>query len=152
MSMLFTVHAMALDLHLLWEDHCTQCHDETGDFARKFLVESGGKLYGSQPDRDICVFLRNHYLVDEEADRVYAMLLAQATSGARFKKRCSTCHPKAAELVRDVLVREDGEPVVAKTKQPVKELLPGHDGIQGDDDLKFFLDLLNRIDREIRRP
>ncbi len=146
------MQVMALDLHLLWEDRCTQCHEEAGNFAREFLSESDGQLVGSQSDRDIREFLRNHYLIDEEVDRVYSMLLTQATSETRFKDQCSTCHSKAAELVREKLVREDGELTVAKTKQPIATFLPDHGGIQGDDELEFFLDLLNRIDREIRGP
>ena len=141
----FSTQATAADLHRVWEDRCTQCHDEAGDFARQFLVESEGRLYGSQPNRDVREFLHNHYLVDEEVDRVYAMLLAQVTSGMRFKNQCGGCHAKAAELVR-----ENSDLLLAKSRQPVREFLRGHGGIKNDEEFTFFLDLLNRLDQEIR--
>ncbi len=143
--------ASASDLHLLWEDRCAECHGEAGDFAREFLLVEDGKLYGRHPDRDLRLFLQNHYLRNNDVDAVHAMLLAQATSDQQFRKKCGSCHEKAAELTRESVARRDAVLIVRDSGQPLSEFLKGHGNLEAGD-IAFFLDLLDRIKKEVHRP
>lgn len=147
----YIVSAAAADLHRLWEDRCADCHGEAGDFARKFLVVSDGKLHGRHADRDLRLFLQNHYLKNSDIGAVYDMLLGQVTSGARFKEKCSSCHAKAAQLVRESLLRRDGVLYGRDSRRPISEFLKGH-GALGASEVAFFVKLLNRIEQEVHRP
>ncbi|MDH3639545.1 MAG: hypothetical protein OES09_13955 [Gammaproteobacteria bacterium] len=143
--------ANAVDLHRLWEDRCAECHGEAGDFARRFLNVTDDALVGRHADRDLRQFMQNHYLKNNEIDAVLAMLYAQTTSGARFRKQCSGCHNKAAQLVRESVERRNGELFGRSSGRPLADYLPRHGGLQ-QDDVAFYLDLLNRIAREVHRP
>lgn len=143
--------ANAVDLHLLWEDRCTPCHGEAGDFARKFLVVRDGKLYGRHADRDLRLFLQNHYLRNNEIEAVHAMLFAQATSQQQFRKKCGSCHEKAAQLARESLARRGDELIIRDTGEPLSEFLKGHGNLEAGD-IAFFVALLDRIEKEVHRP
>ena len=143
--------AHAADLHQLWEDRCGDCHEEAGDFAREFLSAAEGELQGRHSDRDLRLFLQNHYLKNNEVDAVYSMLLAQASNQAQFKTKCSACHVKAAQLVRESLVRRDGILYARKAGRPLSEFMQQHGRLETDE-IDFFVQLLNRIEREVNRP
>ncbi len=142
--------ALAADLHLVWEDRCAECHGEAGQFARMYLGVVDGKLAGQHADRDLRSFLKNHYLKDDEVDAVYEMLFAQASTEARFKLQCAGCHEKAARLVRDSVERRDGVLYGRKTGRPLTEFLQHH-WARGDAEVTFFLDLLDRIEKEVHQ-
>ncbi|HEY0835626.1 MAG TPA: hypothetical protein VGE72_17115 [Azospirillum sp.] len=142
--------AAAADLHRLWDDRCAECHGDAGDFARRTLTVTGGRLLGRRPERDLRAFLLRHQggLPAEEADRVYGMLLAQAGMPPLFQERCGICHVKASDLVRDRLILRDGVLVGRYTGRPVAAFLENH-GRVGADEGPVFVGLLARIAREI---
>lgn len=150
-ALLSAAAAQALDLHRLWEDRCGECHGHAGDFARTHLSVAGDRLQGHRPERDLRLFLGNHYLADSEVEAVYAMLLAQAAGQGRFKARCGGCHAAAADLVRDRLVLRDGVLTGRDSGRPVGDFMTRHGGL-GADEVPFFVDLLTRIHDEIHRP
>ena len=143
--------AGAVDLHRLWEDRCGDCHGDAGDFARAFLSVTDGNLQGRHPDRDLRLFLQNHYLKHNEIDAVYSMLLAQASSQAQFKAKCGACHGQAATFVRESLLRRDGVLYGRESGRPLSEFLQRHRHLD-ESEIVFFVQLLNRIDSEVNRP
>ena len=145
------IRAAGIDLHLLWDDRCAVCHGHAGDFARKFLSVSGGKLQGRHHVHDLRRFLHNHYLTDSEVDAVYNMLLAQASNQARFKVECGACHEIAAKFVRDTLELRDGMLFGRKSGRPVRTFLDHHRELNPDD-VEFYTNLLTRVAQEIYRP
>lgn len=142
--------AAGIDLHRMWDDRCAGCHGHAGDFARKLTV-SGGELQGRHHVHDLRLFLRNHYPADSEVDAVYDMLLAQASSAARFRAECSSCHGTAAEFVRDTLALRDGELLGRESGRPVHLFLGAHRQL-GAADASFFAQLLKRVAGEVFRP
>ena len=100
-----TGNAGGIDLHRLWENHCGDCHGHAGPFARKYLTVSEGVLQGRHHVDDLRQFMQNHYVVENEVDAVFNMLLAQAATPPRFMEECSNCHDTAADFVRDTLDR-----------------------------------------------
>jgi hypothetical protein len=143
--------ASGLDLHWLWENRCVDCHGHAGDFSRKFLNVSDGELQGPHHVHDLRRFLSNHYLAGNEVDAVYNMLLAMATTQARFKDECSSCHDSAANLVRAELALREGVLVSRSSGQPVGEFLASHQDLEPDD-ADFFLGVLNRVAHEVYQP
>lgn len=140
----------APDLHRLWEDRCADCHGHAGDFARAHLQVVAGRLQGRHPERDLRVFLHNHYPPDGDIDALYAMLLAQTGNAARFKTQCSGCHGSAAEFVRTALERRDGVLFGRGSGQPLAEFLKGHRRLSAEE-AAFFSELLERVAREVER-
>ncbi|MCG6866645.1 MAG: hypothetical protein LJE58_14595 [Thiogranum sp.] len=145
------VAAPGIDLHWLWDDRCAECHGHAGDFARKFLCVSGGRLQGRHHVEDLHGFLRNHYLAGNEVDAVYNMLLAQASNQARFKDECSSCHETAATFVRNALELRDGVLYGRNSGRSVGDFLKHHRGLTPED-AGFFTNLLTRVAREVYRP
>ena len=144
--------ATAADLHHLWEDRCEDCHGHAGEFARHFLSVADGTLHGQHPDRDLRLFLRNHYLAgSHQVDAVYSMLLAQASSQAQFQAKCGTCHGKAAQFARESLVRRDGTLYGRHSERPLNEFLQQHRRLEVDE-IAFFVKLLIRVEREVHQP
>lgn len=143
--------APGIDLHWLWDDRCAECHGHAGDFARKFLRVSGGRLQGRHHVDDLYGFLHNHYLAGNEVDSVYKMLFAQASNQARFKDECSSCHDTAAGLVRNTLELRDGVLCSRNSGRPVGDFLNHHRGLTPED-AGFFTNLLTRVAREVYRP
>jgi len=143
--------AAGLDLHWLWDDRCAACHGHAGDFARRFLADSGGELQGQHHIHDLRRFLHNHYLAGNEVDAVYNMLLAQAHGQARFKGECASCHGTAAALVRDSLELRNGVLCSRNSGRPLRRF-PGHRVEESPDDVDFFVNLLTRVAHEIYRP
>jgi len=146
-----SARAAGIDLHWLWDDRCADCHGHAGDFARRFLSVSEGRLQGWHHVNDLRRFLHNHYLSANEVDAVYAMLLAQAASQARFRQECAHCHDSAAGLVRTSLELRDGILISRRSGRPVRGFLEHHRGLKSDD-VDFFVKLLTRVSNEIYRP
>ncbi|MEJ2381442.1 MAG: hypothetical protein P8076_09705 [Gammaproteobacteria bacterium] len=143
--------AAGIDLHRMWDDRCSGCHGHAGAFARQHLRVVDGRLVGHHPDRDMRRFLHNHYLAADEIDAVYAMLLAQAGSSARFKQQCGQCHGSASGFIRKSLVLRDGVLYGRTSDRPVHRFLEHHRGLSPDD-AAFFTDVLTRVAHEVYRP
>ncbi len=144
--------ATATDLHKLWDDRCGDCHGHSADFAREFLSVADDKLYGQHSDRDLHLFLSDHYLVgSDQVDAVYAMLFAQASSQAQFKAKCGACHQQAAQLARQSLVLRDGELYARNSGRLIREFMQRHGGLEVDE-VAFFVQLLTRLEQETRQP
>jgi hypothetical protein len=153
MAMLLTpvAGATGIDLHWLWDDRCAECHGHSGNFARLFLNVSGGELQGRHHVYDLHHFMHNHYLLESEVDAVYDMLLAQASSQARFRQVCSSCHGTAVNFVRSSLELHDGLLFSRKYGRPVYSFLDNHMGLSPDD-VEFFTKQLTRVAHEVYRP
>lgn len=145
------VRAAGIDLHLLWDDRCVECHGHAGDFARKFLSVSGDELQGRHHVHDLRRFLHNHYLTESEVDAVYDMLLAQSRNQARFKVECGGCHAIAAKLVRTTLELRDGMLYGRQSGRLVRTFLAHHRELDPDD-IEFYTNLLTRVAHEVYRP
>ena len=145
------VRASGTDLHWLWDDRCAACHGHAGDFSRKSLSVSSGKLQGRHYVHDLRLFLNNHYLAGNEVDAVYNMLLAQANNQARFKVECTSCHDTAAKFVRNSLELRDGALYSRNSGRPVRQFLDHHMGLNPDD-VEYFMNLLTRVAHEVYRP
>ena len=144
--------AYAVDLHKLWEDRCGDCHGHSAEFARKLLTVADGRLRGSRPDRDLHVFLQQHYLQNNEIDAVYDMLLAQASTPAHFKEQCGACHASAAQLMRAApLLRRNGQLLRQNTPQSLHDFMQQHVDLSPEQ-VQFFVELLDRLDREVNQP
>jgi hypothetical protein len=145
-----TFGGTGIDLHWLWDDRCVECHGHSGEFARNHLTLSKERLQGRHHIDNLRLFLRNHYLSDSEVDAVYNMLLAQASSQARFKDECSRCHDTAAEFVRQSLEFRDGALYGIESGRPIRHLLGGHSKVDPDD-VEFYANLLTRVAGEVYR-
>lgn len=143
--------ASGLDLHWLWDDRCADCHGHAGDFARKFLSVSDGELQGAHHVHDLRRFLHSHYLAGNEVNAVYRMLLAQASSQARFRTECMRCHDTAARLVRNSLEVRDRVLYIRHSGRPVSHFL-GHHMELSPDAVVFYTNLLTRVAHEVYRP
>ena len=104
----FSAWTAGVDLHRSWDDRCTECHDHAGQFARKHLRVRDGILEGRHEQRDLRQFMQNHYAAGADVEAIYDMLLAQASTEARFKSECGGCHAKASDLVRTNVLHRNG--------------------------------------------
>ena len=145
------VRASDIDLYWLWDDRCAACHGHAGDFARKFLSVSSGELQGPHHVHDLRRFLHNHYLVGDEVDAAYNMLLAQANNQARFKNESASCHDTAAMFVRHSLELREGVLNSRNSGRPVRRFLEHHRELNSDD-VEFFINALARVAHEVYRP
>ena len=134
-----------------WDKNCSECHGHSADFSRTFLKVVDGKLQGPLHKDSFRLFLHNHYLVKNQQDAIYDMLLAENSTEPRYKEECSTCHKKAAEFVRESFSLRDGELYSNKLDSPVSEYLESHRGLKAED-IEFFNTLLTRVAREVYRP
>jgi hypothetical protein len=143
--------ATGMDLHRMWDNRCLECHGHSGAFARQFLSVSSGQLQGRHHTDNLHRFLSSHYLSDSEVDAIYSMLLAQASTPAKFENECSKCHETAAIFVRQSLEFQNGVLFGRASGQRVSEFLRHHRTLSPDD-VEFFENLLRRIATEIYRP
>ena len=139
------------DLHWLWHDRCAACHGHAADFARNSLHTPDGQLHGRHHEDDLRLFLHNHYLSGHEVDAVYDMLLAQVQTQARFKDECAECHGIASEFIRDSLEFRDGVLYGRDSGNRISDFLTSHRDMT-EEDVEYFISLLERIAREIYRP
>jgi len=136
------------DLHWLWENRCAECHGHSADFSRKFLLVSDGQLQGPHHTQNLKLFMRNHYAPVGEVEAIYNMLLAQTTTAPRFKAECSNCHGNAANFIRNSIVLQNGDLVGRESGVSVNRFMQTHRKLK-QDDIEFFISLLNRIAGEI---
>ena len=143
--------ATGIDLHRMWDDRCLECHGHSAAFARNSLSVSGGELQGRHHVDDLRTFMGNHYLAESEVDAVYGMLLAQASSPARFREECGGCHQSAADFARESLELRDDVLYGRSSGQAVREFLMHHRELEPQD-IEYFEDVLTRVTREVRGP
>lgn len=143
--------AGAVDLHRLWDDRCQPCHGHSGEFSRHFLTVAGGTLYGRHPERDLRQFLDDHYLAGGEVAAVYGMLLAQAQTRGQFQVQCGGCHGTAAQFARSSLEFRSSDLYGQRSGRPVADFLPDHMSLDADE-VAFFVQLLERVRREVQGP
>ena len=143
--------ASGIDLHWLWDNQCADCHGHSAEFVHSFLEVNNGQLQGSHDARNLATFMSNHYATNIEVDAIYEMLLAQALTSPRFKQECSNCHNSAAAFVRESLVLQDEVLLSRQSGQPTRDFLLQHRQL-GTSDVSFFMDVLNRVAREVYRP
>lgn len=143
----------ATDLHRLWEERCGGCHGDSAEFVRHGLQLIDGELRGKRPGTDLRAFMLRHRggLPEPYVGPVYDMLLAQATTPARFRDQCGICHHRAVELVRDALVVRNGELVGRYSGRLTRDFLRGH-GRLDEEGVAFFAKLLARVEREVHHP
>ena len=147
--LLFTNFSIAgTDLHWLWDDRCAECHGHSSDFSRQFLQVSDGQLQGPHHTQNLKIFLRNHYAPADKVEAIYDMLLAQVTTAPRFKAECSSCHDSASQFIRDSIIIQNGELISRESGKSVREFMQTHRKLK-QDDIEFFISLLNRIAGEI---
>lgn len=86
---------------------------------------------------------------------ILASMLALAcgtvqASGAsqRYQDECSQCHGDAAEFVADSLEVRNGSLTGLGSEMPVSEFLKDHQSLE-QDDIDYYVDLLNRVAKEI---
>ncbi|SOE00469.1 c-type cytochrome [Caenispirillum bisanense] len=137
--------AAAEDLHRLFEDRCAACHGDAGPFAHEVLAGRG--LTAERLAR----FLGRHGGAGADAGPLATMLLAQAETPPLFRRQCTICHGKAADFVRDHLIRRDGILVGRYTARPVAPFLDRHAGLTPAEQA-FFTDLLTRVEGEVHAP
>lgn len=142
--------AAAVDLHRLWDDKCAECHGHSAEFARRMLSAADNRLLGRHHVDDLKLFLGNHYLMGQDIDGIYDMLLAQVNTPPRYAGECASCHVSAAELVRESIESRDGQLYVAGSSRTLDDFLEGHRGFSGED-AGFFSDLLARVFGEVHR-
>ena len=86
-----------------------------------------------------------------EVDGIYEMLLAQASTSARFKNECSRCHGNTAQFVRNSMVFQKEELMSLKFEYPVRRFIEHHQRLKSND-IEFFMNLFTRVAREVYRP
>lgn len=139
------------DLHQRWHNQCFDCHGHSAEFSRKFLTVSDGKLQGLHHTDNLRQFLHNHYPAGRDVDAIYNMLLAQASTTARFMTECSKCHGTAVDLVRESIILHDGELYSRILEAPIRYLLEDHRNLKTAD-VEFYMQLFTRIADEVYRP
>jgi len=143
--------ADTFDLHHFWDQRCEECHGHAGRFAHTFLSVEGDRLVGRHHRDDLMRFLGNHGVPAARVKPIYDMLLAQARTAGQFATTCGGCHDSAAGLVRDSLEMRDGVLHGRETGRPVAEFMKRHARLKPDE-VPFFVDLLVRIEGEVRSP
>ena len=139
------------DLHKFWDKNCSECHGHSAEFSRTFLKVVDGELQGPLHKDSFKLFLTNHYVVKNQQDAIYDMLLAENTTEPRYKNECSSCHKRAAEFVRESVSLRDGELYSNKLDSRVSEFLESHRDLKAED-IEFYMALLTRVADEVYRP
>jgi len=140
-----------IDLHALWDDRCAECHGHSGDFARRFLHISDGRLQGRHHVDNLQLFISRHYSTPAQAAAIYAMLQAQAATPPLFRQHCSRCHDSAASLVRSTAILRDGVLFSISSGQPVQQFLSSHRNLS-EEEIDFYHRLLTRVATETGEP
>ena len=143
--------ARGIDLHALWDDRCAECHGHSAEFARKYLKITGGLLQGRHHVLDLRAFLEHHYPPAGQVEAIYQMMLAQTYTPPRFSEQCSSCHGRASDFLRQLIVLKDGELKIGKSGTPVKQFMQSHRELTKDD-IEFYMSLFTRLAYEIYRP
>lgn len=61
----------------LFEQKCLICHDRAAKFARTFLIERGGKIWGRYSGREIETFMRGHGRLNKEQAAIIMSMFAR---------------------------------------------------------------------------
>jgi len=131
----------------LWDDSCADCHGHSGDFARRFLQISDGRLQGRHHVDNLPLFISQHYTTAAQAPAIYAMLQAQTATPPLYQQHCSRCHGSAASLVRRSVILRDGVLLCSRSGQPLHPFLSSHRNLNAQD-ANFYHRLLTRIAAE----
>jgi len=140
-----------IDLHALWDDRCAECHGHSGDFARRFLLISDGRLQGRHHVDNLQLFLSRHYSTAAQSPAIYAMLQAQTATPPLFRQQCSRCHGSAASLVRSTVILRDGILFGRGSGQSLQQFLSSHRNL-GAEEIDFYHRLLTRVAIETGQP
>lgn len=140
-----------VDLHALWDDRCAECHGHSGDFARRFLQISDGRLQGRHHVDNLQLFISQHYSTAAQAAPIYAMLQAQTATPPLFRQHCSKCHDSAASLVRSTAILRDGVLLSRHSRQPMHQFLSSHRKLSVEE-IDFYDRLLTRVATETGQP
>ena len=140
-----------IDLHALWDDRCAECHGHSGDFARRFLQISNGRLQGRHHVDNLQLFISRHYSTAAQSAAIYAMLQAQTATPPLFRQQCSRCHGSAASLVRSTAILRDGVLLSSRSGQPLQQFLLSHRNLSVEE-VDFYHRLLTRVATETGQP
>jgi hypothetical protein len=141
--------ASSLDLHQFWDQRCQNCHGHAGDFARRHLQVENGLLAGQHHRDNLKQFMARHEMGPEHVERIYGMLLAQATTKPVYQQKCAACHGTAAELARISIARKDGVLIALPSERPLADLLKRHGKLTADE-IPTVLDSLARVLGEVK--
>lgn len=112
-----------------------------------------GRLRDRQSGKDVDAFLATHnggYTPDDVA-ATKDMLAAQVNTPELLRAKCGECHESAAQLVREHVIRQDGNVLGRYSHRRVADFLPGHAKLNADEQA-LMLDTLARVEREVHRP
>jgi len=140
-----------IDLHALWDDRCAECHGHSGDFARRFLQISNGRLQGRHHVDNLQLFISRHYSTAAQSAAIYAMLQAQTATPPLFRQQCSRCHGSAASLVRSTAILRDGVLLSSRSGKPLQQFLSSHRNLSVEE-VDFYHRLLTRVATETGQP
>ncbi|MEZ5861815.1 MAG: hypothetical protein R3D28_23010 [Geminicoccaceae bacterium] len=143
--------AQGQDVHVEWEDRCAECHGHAGAFARQRLEVVDGVLVSDHWGADLGRFLASHHTTPATLGPITAMLTAQVNTPPVYAERCAGCHGPAAGLVRQSIVRRNGQPVIASSGLPLADALERHGRLEPGE-LDIVVQTLDRlIDETIAR-
>lgn len=136
--------ADARDAYATWDDRCEECHGEADEFSRRFLWAIDGQLQGQHHIDNLRLFMGNHYIPRRQIDAIYDMLLAQASTLARFTEECGSCHASAEEFVHKSIATRISGMAGVESGVPVSEFLQTHQDLE-EADAEFFTRLIARV-------
>jgi len=136
--------AGARDAYATWDDRCEECHGDADEFSRRFLWAIDGQLQGQHHVDNLRLFMGNHYIPEHQIEAIYDMLLAQASTLARFTDECSRCHDSAEAFVHKSIATRVSGMVGVESGIPVSEYLQTHQDLSKAD-VEFFTRLIARV-------
>jgi len=143
--------ASARDAYAAWDDRCEECHGDADEFSRRFLWSVDGQLQGQHHIDNLRQFMGNHYIPEHEIEAIYDLLLAQASTLARFTDECGSCHANAEAFVRQSIAIRVSGIVGVESGVPVLEFLQTHEDLQPAD-AEFYMRLITRVLDTISHP
>lgn len=131
---LASLHAAhGFDLQAFWENRCKDCHGSVEAFARQRLSVVDGRLQGRHHVENLKRFMGQHEMGPEHVEGIYAMQLAQVSTGTVYQQKCAGCHKTEAEFARESLVMKDGVVTGRMTGRPVAEFLKRHGKLSAEE-------------------
>ena len=137
----------------LFQERCSDCHGEAGDFAPAHLDFGQGTLRARRSGTALDDFLRRHPGRLNEAERsdLIATLAMIVTTGGQFRQRCAVCHGHAERFARSHLVIRDGRLRGRYSGRDIAAFLPGHGRLDAEG-AAFFDTVLRRFAQKETQP